>query len=80
MENHEVHLSNETELPYKVVDFIKRFKQDIILIPGLGENKKTTQTRSDSYFKGYEAGQVDILILNPHRYYQGLAIELNANR
>ena len=76
MENHEVHLSNETELHYKVVDFIKRFKQDIILIPGLGENQKTTQTRSDSYFKGYEAGQVDILILNPHRYYQGLAIEL----
>ena len=49
MENHEVHLSNETELHYKVVDFIKRFKQDIILIPGLGENQKTTQTRSDSY-------------------------------
>ena len=38
--------------------------------------KKQHKTRSDSYVKGYEAGQVDSLILNPHRYYQGLAIEL----
>ena len=76
MENHEFHLSNEKELHYKVVDFIKRFKPDIMLIPGLGENQKTTQVRSDSFFKAYESGQVDILILNPHRYYQGLAIEL----
>ena len=76
MENHEFQLTNEKELHYKVVDFIKRFKPEAILVPGLGENQKTSQIRADSYFKGYEAGQVDILILNPHRYYRGLAIEL----
>ena len=76
MENHEFQLTNEKELHYKVVDFIKRFKPEAILVPGLGENQKTSQIRADSYFKGYEGGQVDILILNPHRYYQGLAIEL----
>jgi len=76
MENREIEISNEKELHYKVVEFIKRFLENAILIPGLGEHQVTSQLRSDSFFKGYTSGQPDILILNPHRYYSGLCLEL----
>jgi hypothetical protein len=46
------------------------------MIPGLGEHQTTSQIRSDSFFKGYTGGRADIIILNPHRYYSGLCIEL----
>ena len=76
MENQELHLSNEKDLHYKVVQFIRRFKEDAVMIPGLGEHQTTSQIRSDSFYKGYTGGQADIIILNPHRYYSGLCIEL----
>jgi hypothetical protein len=76
MENREIEISNEKELHYKVVEFIKRFLENAILVPGLGEHQVTSQLRSDSFFKGYTSGQPDILILNPHRYYSGLCLEL----
>lgn len=76
MENRAIEISNEKDLHYKVVEFIKRFLKNAILVPGLGEHQVTTQLRSDSFFKGYTSGQPDIIILNPHRYYSGLCLEL----
>ena len=76
MENKEIQLSNEKELHYKVVQFIRRFREDAVLIPGLGEHQINSGIRADSYFKGYVGGQPDIIVLNPHRYYSGLCLEL----
>jgi len=76
MENREIEISNEKDLHYKVVEFIKRFLKNAVLVPGLGEHQVSTQLRSDSFFKGYTSGQPDIIILNPHRYYSGLCLEL----
>ena len=76
MENKEINISNEKDLHYKVVEFIKRFRKDAILIPGLGEHQVNSGLRSDSFHKGYTSGQPDIMILNPHRYYSGLCLEL----
>jgi hypothetical protein len=76
MENKEIIISNEKELHYKVVQFIKRFRKDAILVPGLGEHQVNSGLRTDSYFKGYTSGQPDIMILNSHRYYAGLCLEL----
>ena len=67
MENKEILLSNEKELHYKVVQFIRRFREDAVLIPGLGEHQINSCIRADSYFKGYVSGQPDIIVLNPHR-------------
>ena len=75
MENTQTQLINETDLHKKVVAFIRRFHPDVILIPGLGEYQTNTTIRTSCYNKGYTGGQPDILIINSHRYYQGLALE-----
>ena len=76
MENEEIMISNEKELHNKVVQFIKRLEKDALLIPGLGEHQVNSGLRSDSFYKGYTSGQPDIMILNSHRYYSGLCLEL----
>ena len=72
----QVSLMNETDLHYKVVDFIRKFFKEAVIIPGLGELQDTKQKQGDAYRKGYRGGQPDILILNRTRKANGLAIEL----
>ena len=48
----------------------------IIIVPGLGEHQINSKIRTDAYMKGYKSGSPDILILNQHHIYNGLAIEL----
>ena len=38
--------------------------------------QRTDGMRIESYLKGYKSGQPDILILNLHKIYNGMAIEL----
>ena len=76
MENTQIQLVNEEDLHKKVVVFIRRFHPEVIIIPGLGEYQTNTTLRASCYNKGYSGGQPDILIINSHRYYQGLALEM----
>ena len=55
------------DLHYKVVDMIRRFYPDSILVAGHGENQDTEDKRLDSYKKGYMKGQPDPLVLNYHK-------------
>ena len=57
-------IGNETDLHYKVVDLIRKYYPDSILVAGLGENQDTEDKRLDSYKKGYTRGQPDLMILN----------------
>ena len=67
---------NTEELHYKVIDFIKKYIKEAIIVPGLGEHQINSSLRSDAYMKGYTGGQPDILLLNYHTKYKGRAIEL----
>ena len=78
MENTQILLISEDDLHKKIVAFIRRFYPDVIKIPGLGEYQTNTTIRTSCYNKGYSGGQPDILIINSHRYYQGLALELKS--
>ena len=69
---------NETELHYKVVDLIRGYYPDTILIAGLGENQDTEDKRLDSYNKGYTRGQPELMVLNYHKDYKGLSIEFKS--
>ena len=69
-------LITEFDLHVKLVDFIKRFHQDAIICPGLGENQINDQLRIDSFRKGYQRGQPDLLILNRHKKWTGFCIEI----
>ena len=69
-------LKNETDLHYKVIDFIRSNYPEIMIVPGLGENQRTPEIRTDSWKKGYTAGQPDIIIVAANKMYNGLAIEL----
>ena len=64
-------IGNETDLHYKVVDLIRRYYPDSILVAGLGENQDTEDKRLDSYKKGYMRGQPDLMVLNYHKDYKG---------
>ena len=46
------------------------------MAPGLGELQYTPEKRVACFRKGYTSGQPDLLILNGHKQYRGLAIEL----
>ena len=71
-------IGNETDLHYKVVDVIRRYYPDTILVAGLGENQDTENKRLDSYKKGYMRGQPDLLVLDYHKDYKGLGIEFKS--
>lgn len=74
--NNQLSILNEKDLHYNIIKFIKNNIDEHIIIPGLGENQTTSEIRIDSYNKGYQSGQPDILLLNTHKYFNGLAIEL----
>ena len=72
----QVVLLNETDLHCKVVGFLWRFFLGCVIVPGFGELQFPLEKRVASYRKGYTAGQPDLLILNNHKQYSGLALEL----
>ena len=76
--NKMIMIGNETDLHYKVVDFIRRYYPHTILVTGLGENQDTDDKRLHSYKKGYTRGQPDLMILDYHRDYKGLCIEFKS--
>ena len=52
-------IENETDLHYKVVQLIRNYYPDSLLVAGLGENQDTNEKRLDSYKKGYhEVNQI----------------------
>ena len=71
-------IGNETDLHFKIVDFIRKFYPDSILVAGLGENQDTEDKRLDSYKKGYVRGQPDLMVLNYHKDFEGLSIEFKS--
>ena len=76
--NKMIMIGNETDLHYKVVQLIRNYYPDSILVAGLGENQDTEEKRLDSYKKGYQKGQPDLMILDYHREYKGLCIEFKS--
>ena len=73
-------LQNETDLHYSLVKAIRRLYPHVLMCAGLGELQDTSEKRIDAYCKGYQAGTPDILILNLHKKFSGLAIELKNPR
>ena len=71
-------IENETYLHYKVVQYIRRFYPDSMIIAGLGKNQDTPTKRMNSWKKGYMKGQPDITIANYHKEYTGLCIEFKS--
>ena len=76
--NKMIMIGNETDLHYKVVDLIRRYYPDTILVTGLGENQDTVDKRLDSYKKGYMRRQPDLMVLDYHKDYKGLCIEFKS--
>jgi prophage antirepressor-like protein len=76
LKQEQVQLLNETDLHYKVVQFLRKSFPEAIVVAGLGELQDTKEKRIDAKNKGYTKGQSDLLILNRTRWHNGLAIEL----
>ena len=76
--NKMIMIGDERDLHYKVVQLIRNYYPDSVLVAGLGENQDTEDKRLDSYKKGYQRGQPDLMILDYHKYYKGLCIEFKS--
>ena len=71
-------IENEKDLHCKVVELIRNFYPNAIMVPGLGENQETPGKRINSWKKGYMRGKPDLMILDYHKYYKGLCIEFKS--
>ena len=76
--NKMIMIGNETDLHFKVVDLIRKYYPDTILVAGLEENQETEDKRLDSYKEGYTSGQPDLMVLDYHKDYKGLCIEFKS--
>ena len=74
--NREIDIHTENDLHKRVIAWIRRFHPQMIAIPGLGELQTTDSARLEAWYKGYTRGTCDIMILNNHRDYRGMCIEL----
>ena len=63
----QIQLLNEKDLHYKVVEYLRRFYPQAVLIPGLGELQDTEEKRLDAWAKGYTGGTCDLMIMRPGR-------------
>ena len=68
-------IENETDLHCKVVQYIRRFYPDAIIVAGLGENQDTPGKRIQSWKKGHMIGQPDIMILNYNKSWKGSSLD-----
>ena len=71
-------LLNEFDLHAKIIDFVRRFHPEANIVAAIGENQDSEAKRIKSWQCGYTKGQCDILLLNKHKKYSGLAIELKS--
>ena len=71
-------LISEFDLHAKIIDFVRRFHPEANIVAGMGELQDSEEKRIKSWQMGYTRGQCDILLLNRHKKYTGLAIELKS--
>ena len=71
-------IENEMDLHSKVVELIRNFYPDALLVVSLGESQDTSEKRIDSWKKGYQRGTPDLMLLNYHKDYSGLCIEFKS--
>ena len=69
--NNYINLYNEKELHIKVVQYIRRFYPEAVMMAGLGEFQETPSQRIEGKMKGYQKGCCDLMILNNHMEYKG---------
>ena len=69
-------IMDERDLHIKVISYIRNNHPNAIL--GLGELQDSSTKQIEAYKKGYMKGQFDITILNNHKKYNFLAVELKS--
>ena len=76
--NHVFNIATEKQLHNKVVDWIRRFHPEVVIVPGLGELQKTDEARMEAWAKGYTKGQAHLLILSSNSDYLGMCLEFKS--
>ena len=71
-------IMDERDLHIKVISYIRNNHPNAVLCAGLGELQDSSTKRIEAYKKGYMKGQFDITILNNHKKYNFLAVELKS--
>ena len=71
-------IMDKRDLHIKVISYIRNNHPNAILCAGLGELQDSSTKRIEAYKKGYMKGQFDITILNNHKKYNFLAVELKS--
>ena len=69
----QIHLLTEFDLHTKLVEFIRRFYPEAIIVAVLGELQDSADKRIKSWKLGYTKGQCDLLLLNRRRKMVGVS-------
>jgi prophage antirepressor-like protein len=72
------HITDESSLHKKVIEFIKNYYPEALYSTGLGELQDTKEKRIDAYQKGYLSGSPDLTIHNLHKKFTGMVIEMKS--
>ena len=70
---------DERDLHIEVISYIRNNHPNAILCASLGELQDSSTKRIEANKKGYMKGQFDITILNNHKKYNFLAVELKSS-
>ena len=73
-------IQTEYDLHMKVVNYIRNHHPKALLVASLGENQINSNMRLRSYNLGYQKGTPDLLILNHHKEFSGMAVEFKSPR
>ena len=76
--NHVINIATEKQLHNQVVSWIRRFRPELVIVPGLGEFQKTDEARLEAWAKGCAKGQPDLLIFQSNNDFTGMRFALKS--
>ena len=76
--NHVTNIATEKPLRNQVASWIRRFRPEPVIVPGLGELQKTDEARMEAWAKGYTKRQADLLILQSNNDFAGMCFEFKS--
>ena len=76
--NHAINIATEKQLRSQVVSWIRRFRPELAIVPGLGELQKTDEARMEAWAKGNMKGQADLPIIQSNNDFAGMCVEFKS--
>ena len=78
LQHNQFMILNEFDLNTKVVEYLRKYYDDILFNASLGENQDSEVKRINSWKLGYTSGFPDLVLYEHNQSYNGLSIEFKS--